>query len=81
MTDQGTIYIEFTLHGTIGRRHSSFRACDRLSMRDGVAVERESYFDPAPLLSAVLRSPSAWPRFIRLQLGTLRQRLGQHRLR
>jgi hypothetical protein len=73
-TGQGTIYIELTLHGTIGRRALSFRACDRLSMRDGVAIERESYFDPAPLLSAVLRSPSAWPRFVRLQLGARRRR-------
>jgi hypothetical protein len=50
-------------------------------MRDGVAIERESYFDPAPLLNAVLRSPSAWPRFIRVQLGTLRQRLERRRAR
>lgn len=74
-TERGTIYIELTLHGTIGRRAISFRACDRLSMRNGVAIERESYFDPAPLLSAVLRGPSVWPRFVRLQLGTLKQRL------
>lgn len=80
-TEQGTIYIELTLHGTIGRRALSFRACDRLSMRDGVAIERESYFDPAPLLSAVLRSPSAWPRFVRLQLGALRLRLASPRAR
>jgi SnoaL-like domain len=72
-----TIYIELTLHGTIGRRKIAFRACDRLSMRDGLAIERESYFDPAPLLGAVLRSPSAWPRFVRVQLGTLSRRRGR----
>jgi hypothetical protein len=79
--DEATIYIELTLRGTIGRRSVSFRACDRLSMRDGVAIERESYFDPAPLLNAVLRSPSAWPRFVRVQLGTLRRRFDRRRAR
>jgi hypothetical protein len=71
-----TIYIEVTLRGTIGRRPLSFRACDRLTLKDGVAVERESYFDPLPLLLGVLLSPSTWPRFVRLQLETLRERLG-----
>jgi hypothetical protein len=74
VASEDTIYIELTLQGTIGRRKIAFRACDRLSMRDGVAIERESYFDPAPLLAAVLCSPSTWPRFVRIQLGTLAQR-------
>jgi hypothetical protein len=73
-----TIYLEVTLRGTIGRYPLSFRACDRLTLRDGIATERESYFDPLPLLLGVLRSPSAWPRFVRLQLATLRLRLGRH---
>lgn len=71
-----TIYIEVTMRGTIGGHPLSFRACDRLTLRDGIATERESYFDPLPLLLGVLRSPSAWPRFMSLQLGTLKLRLG-----
>ncbi len=75
--DGRTIYIELTLRGTIGRRKVSFRACDRLSMRDGVAVERESYFDPAPLVAAIALTPRAWPRFIRVQFARLRGALEQ----
>lgn len=75
--NEQTIYIELTLRGTIGRRKIAFRACDRLSMRDGIANERESYFDPGPLLGAVLRSPSVWPRFLRIQLATISRRRGR----
>lgn len=75
--NEETIYIELTLRGTIGRRKIAFRACDRLSMRDGIAIERESYFDRGPLLGAVLRSPSAWPRFVRIQLATISRRRGR----
>jgi ketosteroid isomerase-like protein len=72
-TDE-TIYAELTLHGRIGRRAISFRACDRISLRDGVCVERESYFDPTAILAAVARSPRTWPRFARIQLAQLRRR-------
>jgi hypothetical protein len=74
-----TVYIEVTMRGTIGRHPLSFRACDRLTLRDGIAIERESYFDPLPLLLGVLRSPSVWPLFVRLQLGTLKQRIAARR--
>jgi hypothetical protein len=65
------LYIELTLRGVLGRRSLSWRVCDRLTLRDGVATERESYFDPTPLLSALVRSPRIWPRFLRLQAARL----------
>jgi hypothetical protein len=38
--------------------HQAFRElCDRATFRDGLVVERESYFDPTPLLRAVLTRP------------------------
>ncbi|MDQ6811917.1 MAG: nuclear transport factor 2 family protein [Actinomycetota bacterium] len=67
-----TLYIELTLRGTLARRPLSWRVCDRITLRDGLAVERESYFDPTPLLAAVAMTPRAWPRFLRLQAGKLR---------
>ena len=70
----GNVYIELTLHGTIGRRPLSWRVCDRVALRGGVAVERESYLDPSPLLRAVLASPRTWPRFLSLRLRGLTQR-------
>lgn len=77
VASEQTIFIELTLRGTVGRRQISFRACDRLSMRDGVAVERESYFDPGPLIAALLRTPRAWPPLIRVQIARLRGALEQ----
>jgi ketosteroid isomerase-like protein len=62
-----TLYIELTLRGTLGGRPLSWRACDRVTLRDGVAIERESYLDPSPILAAVGRTPRAWPQFLRIQ--------------
>lgn len=68
------VFIELTLIGTIGGRPVSMRACDRVTLRDGLAVERESHADPAPLLVAVARSPRTWPRFLRRQARLHRPR-------
>jgi hypothetical protein len=67
------IYIELRLEGTIGNRPFTMRTCDRIRLRDGRAVERIAYLDPAPLLKAVALSPGSWPRFIRAQLRSLRR--------
>ena len=61
------VFIELTVIGTVGRRRVRMRACDRVTLRDGVAIERESHTDPAPLLVAVARTPRVWPRFLRTQ--------------
>jgi hypothetical protein len=60
-------FIEIALRGTLGGREVAWRACDRVTLREGLAIERESYFDPSPLLFAVARSPRLWGRFARLQ--------------
>jgi hypothetical protein len=62
------VFIELTVIGTVGRRPVRMRACDRVTLRDGVGIERESHVDPTPLLLAVLRTPRVWPRFVRAQL-------------
>jgi hypothetical protein len=53
---------------------TAWRAVDRLTLRDGLLVERRSFFDPGPLLVDVLTRPRAWPRFVRAQLVRLRAR-------
>ena len=65
-------YIEMTLRGTLGGRPVAWRVCDRTTLRDGLVVERESYFDPLPLLRAILTRPRAWPAVARAQM--VRQR-------
>jgi hypothetical protein len=62
-----SLYIELTLRGTLAGRAVCRRLCDRVTLRSGVAVERESYFDPLPLLATVAMRPRAWPRMLRLQ--------------
>ena len=67
--DDQTVFIEFHLMGTAGGRHVRLHACDRFSHEGGVVTERFSFFDPAPLVFAVLRSPRAL-----LGMATLRRR-------
>ena len=67
------VYIELRLDGTVGSRRFTLQTCDRIKLRDGKAVERVAYLDPAPLLKAVAASPRAWPRFIRARLRSLRR--------
>jgi ketosteroid isomerase-like protein len=71
--------IEMTLRATLAGRPLSWRVCDRVTLADGVAVERESYFDPAPLVAAIARSPRAWPAFARLKLRRPSTRLTKRR--
>jgi hypothetical protein len=70
-----TVFIEFTLLATVGRRTVRWPVVDRFTMRDGRPLERISYFDPAPLVRAFATSPRAWPRFLRGQAMLLRFRL------
>jgi hypothetical protein len=64
----GCAYVELTLRGTLGGRPVAWRACDRTTLRDGIVVERESYFDPLPLLRALLTRPQAWHALARARL-------------
>jgi ketosteroid isomerase-like protein len=68
-----SVYIELRLEGTVGRRPFTMSTCDRIKLREGKAVERVAYLDPAPLLKAVAASPRAWPGFIRSQVRNFRR--------
>jgi hypothetical protein len=60
------VLIEFTLSGTAGGRPISWDAIDRFVIGpDGLATERVSYFDSAPLVLTVLRRPRTWRGFVR----------------
>lgn len=63
------VLIEFVLTGTTGGRPISWHAVDRFVLdEDGLATERISYFDSAPIALTVARRPRVWPRFARVQL-------------
>lgn len=67
-TENGVL-IEFTLSGTVAGIAVSWPAVDHIVLRaDGLASERVSYFDTAPLALRVIRHPRAWPAFIRSRL-------------
>jgi ketosteroid isomerase-like protein len=74
-TGEDTAYVELTMRGTLGGRPVSWRVCDRISLRDGIAVERETYMDPLPLMRAVAGRPRAWPGFARMQAREIFHRL------
>jgi ketosteroid isomerase-like protein len=63
-TEDG-VFIEFRLMGTVGGRLVEWPVVDRFVLRDGIAIERIGYFDPTPLLRAVLTRPMSWGRFLR----------------
>ncbi len=68
-SDAGTVvFINFTLSGTLGGRPVSWPCVDRIVTRGGLVAERRAYFDPGPLLKAVLTRPRAWPTFTRIRL-------------
>ena len=74
--DGDTVLIEFTLAGNLGGRPVSWDCVDRVTLHEGLATERRTYFDPTPLLAAIAARPRAWPRFARLQAQQLRRRIG-----
>ena len=66
------VFISFTLEGTLGGRPVSWPCVDRIVLRDGLIAERRAYFDPTPLLRAVVTRPRAWPKFLRLQVTRMK---------
>jgi SnoaL-like protein len=67
-TEDGVL-IEFTLRGIAGGKPISWTAVDRFVLGEaGLATERISYFDSAPIVLAAARRPRAWPAFVRSRL-------------
>jgi len=67
-TEDGVL-IEFTVTGKAGGKPISWHAVDRFVVgADGLATERVSYFDSAPLALTLARRPRSWPAFVRSRL-------------
>jgi ketosteroid isomerase-like protein len=60
--DDGVVFVEFTLKGTFGGRPLEWDAVDRFVLRDGLAVERVSYFDAMPVAVEMALRPRGWRR-------------------
>lgn len=68
------VLIEFTLSGMAGGKPISWDVVDRFVLgEDGLATERVTYFDSAPIVLTAIRRPRAWPAFLRNQIRQLRR--------
>ena len=63
------LFIEWTATATFAGKPVRWSAVDRFRLADGKVLERIAYFDPLPLLGAVVARPSGWLRFVRSRLG------------
>jgi len=67
-TEDGVL-IELALRGTLRGRPVEWTTVDRIILREGVIAERRSYFDPLPLLRALLSRPRAAVTLLPMLLG------------
>lgn len=54
------LFIEFSFAGSLGKRRVEWHLVDRIELADGLARSRVAYFDPWPLIRAVLLQPWMW---------------------
>lgn len=66
------VYLSLVHSATIGRRRRSWPGIDRITLADGLIRERIAYFDPTPLLPALLSAPRTWPQLLRWTLASAR---------
>ncbi len=57
--------ITFDLVGTLGGRELRWHLVDVFELRGGLVARRISYFDPGPLITAIITRPRAWIPFAR----------------
>jgi ketosteroid isomerase-like protein len=68
--DDTIVFIELEIRARLaGGREVTLRTTDKITLRDGVAVERIANLDPLELLAGVALSPRSWPTFLRARLG------------
>lgn len=63
----GILYIELRMIGTLGGRRIEWVTLDRIRLEDGKVGQRTAYFNPLPLVRAVITRPRAWSRWLAAQ--------------
>jgi hypothetical protein len=64
------VFIQLTIRARLaGGRQVALHTIDKITLQDGVAVERVASLDPLELLGGVALSPRSWPTFLRARLG------------
>ena len=72
-TKGSVLYIDFRLSGTYAGKFVEWPAVDRIRLRGSYACERVSYFDPSPIVRALMSRPSAWFGALRASFGFARR--------
>jgi hypothetical protein len=65
--NDGVVFIEWRMKLT--REHKGIHAVDRFLLQDGLALEREVFFDQFALMAALGKRPRLWPGFLRYRFG------------
>ncbi len=64
------VFVQLTIRAKLaGGRAVALHTIDKVTLRNGVAVERVASLDPLELLGGVALSPRSWPTFLRARLG------------
>lgn len=72
-TEDGVL-IEVAMRGTLRGLSVEWTAVDRIILRDGLIAERRSYFDPLPLVKALLSRPRASLKLLAMLLSRMEAR-------
>jgi hypothetical protein len=68
--DEEVVFIQLTIRAKLaGGRQVALHTIDKITLNNGVAVERVASLDPLELLGGVALSPRSWPTFVRARLG------------
>jgi hypothetical protein len=68
--DREVVFIQLTIRARLaGGRQVALHTIDKVTLRNGVAVERVASLDPLELLGGIALSPRSWPTFLRARLG------------
>jgi hypothetical protein len=68
--DYEVVFIQLTMRAKLaGGRQVALHTIDKITLRNGVAVERVASLDPLELLGGIALSPRSWTTFLRARLG------------
>jgi ketosteroid isomerase-like protein len=65
------VYLEFRMFGTLGGKPFEWVVLDRIVLEDGRVRQRVAYFNPMPLVLAVLARPRSWLPYLTAQYQRL----------
>lgn len=65
----GVVFIEWRIIYPIGKEGFTVQAVDRLTLQEGLAIERAVYMDVRRLMLLIIFHPYLWPGYLRYRFG------------